>query len=129
MQVRFLYLLCVALWIGGCDTTDPAPDPDPVISGTYTGAFSQSGGTIDVTLIATETAMGEVSGSVTFAVAGIPLGLTVAGTHSFPDFSLRFQASGFDDIVYSGTTSSSGLSLEGEMNGSGFVDVNLTLAR
>ncbi len=120
-------LLSVALLLAGCDNADPV-EPDPVISGTYTGAYDQDGTAVDVTLNVTQDADSTLSGTVIFDV-GIPLGLTVSGTHRYPDFTMRFTSSAFDDIVYSGMTSSTGTLLNGEMNGSGYANEDLTLAK
>lgn len=121
---RLVLLAGLACALAGCtDSTSPS---DPV-SGHWTGANPRL--RADLT-IAREGATVEGSGNFTFYIDGMPVGataVTVSGTWVHPNISLVLSSAGFQDAQLSGSLYAG--VLEGRLNGSGFTDMALVLAR
>ena len=92
------------------------PEIVPTVSGTWHGA--SSGWTLHLTL--TENG-GAISGSGSITPTGGPSQpLTVgSGAHAHPDVSLTLQASGFEDMLFTGELITTER-INGQLDGSGF---------
>lgn len=115
----------LAMLLVGCggDSSGPAPIQ---VEGAWSGPVtfsSGSSGTLSFTV--TETA-GSVTGSGTL-VGSTSAALSVSGSYSEPNVSLTLSSPGFQPINLTGVVSSS--SLTGTINGSGFLNSAVTLAR
>ena len=95
----------------------------PVLTGQWSG--SSSGLTLSLTL--TEDAGGTVSGSGTIA-ATTSLTLSVQGSHTHPNVLMTMSNPCCDPVIYQGTMQGNN-TINGEMNGSGFVNFTLNLTR
>ena len=114
----------------GCDSSDPVPvtPPAPIlVNGTYAGTANVGGAAVSITLTLTETNQ-NVSGSGTLRGSEV-LSLSVTGTHVDPAFNFTLRSSGFDDLNFAGVVQSGGGVLRGDLNGSGFDSVTITLNR
>ena len=127
---RLFVFALAALVATGCDSSDPEPPPEPEpirISGRYDGTANVDG--LAVTL---ETTLSEISNSVsgsgTLRISN-PVAVTATGSHVPPDFNITFRATGLEDLNYAGTTNSTASVMTGRLNGSGFVNIPLTLIR
>jgi hypothetical protein len=70
---------------------------------------------------------GNVSGTGTLSVSGDALALTVTGNYAPPNVSLQMMSPGFEPMNLSGTVSED--EIDGVLNGSGFVNIAVTLTR
>ena len=120
-----LPLALTASLLAGCGDSPSEPEPDPVVSGSWSGA-SQG---LTLNLTPNEGVGGAVSGSGNTASEVDNHALTVQqGTHTYPNLSLVLGASGFQSLNLTGRmVSEDGIS--GTLNGSGFDDFNLNLRR
>jgi len=117
-------MLLVLSLLVGCGDDAVTPEPDPTVTGSWSGTTGDT--TLQLTL--NESATGTVTGSGNLSAPGVSLALTVSnGTHVFPNLSLILSASGFQDINLAGTVTSA-TSIAATMNGSGYANdaINLT---
>jgi hypothetical protein len=116
----FLLLpLCVILAACGDDAIEPEADP------TVSGIWSGTSGATTLTLTMNEAADGTVTGSG--GLAGVALGIR-SGTHVFPNLSLVLAPLGAQDADFTGTVTSA-TTIEGTLNGSGFINENFNLTK
>jgi hypothetical protein len=70
---------------------------------------------------------GTVTGTGTLSTAGDAIALTITGNYAPPNVSLQMNAAGFEPMNLSGTVAED--EIDGTLNGSGFVNIAVTLAR
>lgn len=81
-------------------------------------------------VVASENEDGEISGSGTYTYAGDSFAFSLDGIHSHPDVTFTARATGFEDFNFSGQFVEDDPDVvRGELNGSGFVNTQLTLRR
>jgi hypothetical protein len=108
-----------------CGDSGTGPETPPSVSGSWTG--TSAGMTLNLTL--SEGIGGAVSGSGNIAGGDENLALTVRqGSHVHPDLTLVLGAMGYEDINFVGRMGSEDV-MAGTLNGSGFDDFDLNLAR
>ena len=102
--------------------------PPPSFTGTWAGTTAAGGTAFTVTMTTTES-NGQISGSGVFTVGSTGgVAFTVTGTHSDPQVSITIVSTGVQDANFSGRFTSE-RSVDGTLNGSGFVNVPLTLQK
>lgn len=116
-------LVALAIGCGGGDSNDTTP----TVEGQWTGTITTDEGSGDLSLTLNEGDDGAVTGTGNLVVPGDALALTVTGNYSPPTVSLTMSAEGFEPMNLTGTVSSSAIT--GTLNGSGFVNISLTLDR
>lgn len=129
-------LRCSALAVlvstgAACGDSGTAAVPDPIASGSWAGSFQTTQGTdVDATMTITEDAAGGLTGSGNFSVgtAGA-IAFTVSGAHAHPSISMTLSSAGNADTNLSGQMFPSGDSITGRLNGSGFIDTQISLGR
>jgi hypothetical protein len=116
-------LLAMVLACGGDGGNEPSvPDPE----GQWNGPINTSVGSGNLALTLNGAA-GNVTGSGTLTVPGDAISLTVTGNHAHPDISLQLSSPGFEPMNLGGTMSDT--QIQGVLNGSGFVNIAVTLTR
>lgn len=124
--MRILSVAVLAMLVAACGG-DSGPAPIQA-EGSWTGPVKNNSGatigTLSLTLIETS---GTVSGSGNIAGSTVATALTVAGTYTEPSLSLILSSQRFNDINLGGTVSET--EIVGSLNGSGFVQSNITLTR
>nr|BCX01925.1 MAG: hypothetical protein KatS3mg041_1971 [Bacteroidota bacterium] len=118
----WLYVLSLFFLLSGLSCKKE--EKTPGLSGRWTGVVQ--GITIDVTLVETK---GTITGSGSIQAPGVSISVSVTGTYSFPNVSMTFRSTGYEDFTFSGTLSADGNTLSGSLNGSGFNNVAITLRR
>ena len=114
---RLLALFAIAASLScGSDILGPVQTVDGHWTGTQNGyamglALSQSGTT--------------VSGTADFAGVGGAVSGAVAGTFVYPTVDLTISIPGLTDVSYKGTMSTSQAKIFGQLNGSGFTNLEL----
>ncbi len=117
-------LMLLAAACGGDNgTTEPE---DPEVEGQWNGPITTDVGSGSLALTLTE-ASGTVSGTGTLSVPGDAVALTVTGTYAPPNVSLQMTSTGFEPMNLSGEVSED--EIDGTLNGSGFVNIAVTLRR
>lgn len=121
-----LLLLAVMLAAQACGDDSPAaPEPDPVVSGSWTGT-SQG---ITLNLVLSEGTGGAVAGSGNMSGGDLNVALIVRqGTHVYPNVTLVLGAQGYEDLNFAGRLTSA-TAMAGTLNGSGFDDFNFNLVK
>ena len=104
-----------------------ATAPDPTTAGRWSGAFTYNSTPTTLTVTLAENA-NAISGSGSLGAPGGALAITVTGTRSYPAVALIIAAPGFNPIDFSGTFTNAA-TISGALNGSGYVNVAVTLAR
>ena len=123
----FTVLLAVSLLaLPACDSG--GGNEDPAIEGQWSGTANVDGAavTFDATF---NNSGGEVSGNGTLDLAGESYSTEVSGTYSYPNVSLTLSTDEFSDLNFSGDMSEDGQRIDGQFNGSGLSDVDITLTR
>lgn len=124
--MRYL-VLGLMLLAAGCGGGDGSTEPDdPEVEGQWNGPINTDVGSGSLALTLTETD-GSVSGNGTLSVPGDALALTVTGTYAPPNLSLEMTSPGFEPLNLSGDVSED--EIDGTLNGSGFVNIAVTLTR
>ena len=124
--MRYL-VVCLMLLAAGCGGGDGSTEPDdPEVEGQWNGPINTSVGSGSLNLTLTETS-GTVSGTGTLSVSGDALALTVTGTYAPPNVSLQMTSPGFEPMNLSGEVTEE--EIDGTLNGSGFVNIAVTLTR
>lgn len=128
---RLVPLVLLLVVAAGCDSSEPqiiVPEPVPItISGRYDGTTNFQG--IAVTIESTLTEINNsVSGSGTLRITE-SAAITATGTHVGNDFNITFRATGIEDLNFAGTVNGDASVLRGQLNGSGFQNIQLTLIR
>ena len=122
---RLITFLSLFVVLAACGDSPVAPEPDPTVSGGWSGTT----GTTTFQLTLNESATGAVTGSGSISEPGFALALTVEnGTHVFPNLSLILAADGFQDINLVGTVTSA-TTIAATLNGSGFANDNINLTK
>ena len=122
-KILFSALLAMAMACGGDGGNEPSvPDAE----GQWNGPINTSSGSGDLALTLNE-ASGTITGSGTLTFPGDALSLTVTGNHAHPNISLQMSSPGFEPMNLSGTLSDT--QIQGVLNGSGFVNIAVTLTR
>jgi hypothetical protein len=116
-------LVVLAIGCGGGDGNDNTP----TVEGQWSGTITTAEGSGDLGLTLNEGANGAVTGTGNLVVPGDALALTVTGNYSPPTVSLTMSSQGFEPMNLTGTVSSSAIT--GTLNGSGFVNISVTLDR
>lgn len=119
-------VLALMLAAQACGGDGPvAPEPDPVVSGSWTGT-SQG---VTLNLVLSEGIGGAVAGSGNMSGGGLNVALIVRqGTHVYPNLTLVLGAQGYEDFNFAGRLTS-GTAMTGTLNGSGFDDFNFNLVK
>jgi hypothetical protein len=124
--MRYL-LVGLMLFLAGCGGGDGATEPDePHVEGQWNGPINTDVGSGSLALTLTE-GDGTVSGTGTLSVSGDALALTVTGTYVPPNVSLQMTSQGFEPMNLSGEVAED--EIDGTLNGSGFVNIAVTLTR
>ena len=124
--MRWLVLTLVIL-TAACGSGDGSTEPDdPGIEGQWNGPITTDVGSGSLALTLTETD-GTVTGTGTLTVPGDALALTVTGTYAPPNASLQMNTQGFEPMNLSGKVTED--EIDGTLNGSGFVNIAVTLTR
>jgi hypothetical protein len=122
-KTLFSALLAMAMACGGDGGNEPSiPDAE----GQWNGPINTSSGSGNLTLTLNG-AGGNITGSGTLTVPGDALSLTVTGNHVHPNISLQMSSAGFEPMNLGGTLSDT--QIQGVLNGSGFVNIAVTLTR
>ena len=122
MRYLVLGLMLLAAACGG-DNGSTEPE-DPEVEGQWNGPIITDRGSGSLALTLTE-AGGTVTGTGTLSVPGDALALTVTGTYAPPNMSLQMTSTGFEPMNLSGEVSED--EIDGTLNGSGFVNIAVTL--
>ncbi len=119
-------LLALAVTLAACGESATEPDL-PDIGGPWEGPILTRS-TIVLLLFDVE---GAVSGSGWIDVpSGTDVNFSeVTGSHNYPNVNLTIRASGYQDIILTGTLSGAGTTITARLNGSGFTNDALTLTR
>jgi len=118
---RFLAFATILLAAGcGSDLLAPVQTVDGLWSGLQNG-YSMS---LDLTQSGTA-----VTGQADFAGVGGFVTGTAVGTFNYPDLELTISVSDLQDVTYKGTMSSSQAKITGRLNGSGFDNLELDVAK
>jgi hypothetical protein len=96
------------------------------VDGQWNGPINTNVGSGSLALTLND-AGGNVSGTGTLSVSGDALALTVTGNYAPPNVSLQMMSPGFEPMNLSGTVSED--EIDGVLNGSGFVNIAVTLTR
>jgi len=117
---RFFALVAIVASLGcGSDILGPVQTTD----GHWTG--TQNGYSLSMILAQNGNI---VTGSASFGgLLGVASG-TVEGTFTYPSINLTISISGVQDVVYKGTMSQSQAKIVGQLNGSGFNNLELDVA-
>ncbi|HDY86498.1 MAG TPA: hypothetical protein ENH82_00100 [bacterium] len=118
-------ILFIALVVLGCseDENPTSTKTDPSLTGSWVG--TGSGFVINATLSQSGTS---VSGNGTMAAGGASAAVTFTGTNVHPNISLTISSAGLQDANYTGKFTNDNTH-NGKLNGSGFVDLNVTFVR
>jgi hypothetical protein len=120
---RLLSIALVAPGVLGCGSDSLGPVM--TVDGEWTGL--QNGYSLSLNL--TQTAAGDVGGTALLAgIAGFT-DATATGTFTYPSLVLTITATNFDPIVYTGTMSQTSAKIDGKLNGSGFTNLVLNIAK
>ena len=124
-RYRSAFGLIACLALAGCGSdTIVEPDPDPMVSGSWSGQTGDL--TLDLTL--TEGSGGSVSGNGVIADSQSNIAVIVrAGTHVYPNLSLTLGSTGYTDFNFTGQLVSATL-IAGSLSGGtvSSLDINLT---
>jgi hypothetical protein len=122
------YLLAgLTLLIAACGGDSGSTEPDvPDVQGQWNGPINTNVGSGNLALTLNE-ANGNITGSGTLTVTGDALALTVTGNYAPPNVSLQMTSPGFEPMNLSGTVNED--EINGTLNGSGFVNIAVTLDR
>ncbi len=124
--MRYL-LVGLMLLVTGCGGGDGSTQPDdPEVEGQWNGPINTDGGSGSLAVTLTETD-GTVTGTGTLSVTGDALALSITGTYAPPNVSLQMSAPGYEPMNLSGEVSDE--EIDGTLNGSGFVNIAVTLRR
>jgi hypothetical protein len=124
--MRYL-LVGLTLLIAACGGDSGPTEPDvPEVEGQWNGPITTNLGSGSLALTLNE-ASGTVTGTGTLSVTGDALALTVTGNYAPPNVSLQMTSAGFEPMNLSGTVSED--EIDGTLNGSGFVNIAVTLTR
>ncbi len=123
--MRYL-VVGLALLIAACGDGGSTEPDVPDVQGQWNGSFNTNVGSGTLALTLNE-ANGNVTGTGTLGTAGDALALTVTGNYAPPNVSLQMTSPGFEPMNLSGTVSED--EIDGTLNGSGFVNIAVTLAR
>ena len=127
--MRHTRLLIAAVLVGvlalGCkDSGGPAAHN---VIGRWSGTFVDDGATLTLSLVLAENGS-TLSGSGTLSVLGESLAVSASGTHSHPDVSITISTPGYQPSNITLTCTDTD-HLTGRVNGSGFVNLAITLTR
>ncbi|MGH7647106.1 MAG: hypothetical protein ACREND_03235 [Gemmatimonadaceae bacterium] len=115
---RPLVSIVIALGMAACGSST---SPAPTLNGSWTGSDPNSSLSLTLTQSGTQvTGTGQL-------VSGTTYPLTVTGIVAEPAFSLSMTPGQFAPVTYTGSLSHD--SLTGRLNGSGFDNESITLAR
>lgn len=112
------------LGLAGCGGDGTGPS-EPVLTGEWAGTISAAGGTADIAMSLSEI-NGKVSGTGELTGADT-VSLAISGTHRQQQVSLTISSEGFAPIQFVGAADHG--TMTGTLNGSGFVDIDITIAR
>lgn len=117
---RVATLAAIVLLALGC--SGDSTGPELTVTGVWSGAMSD--GTANLTLTQSGS---NITGSGSLSGPGGTEAVTVTGSFAKPNVSLTLTAAGFSPINYSAELNKN--RLVGEMNGSGFSNLAVTLTR
>jgi hypothetical protein len=124
--MRTILLLALTAFTVACGGDGGNEPTVPEIEGQWNGPINTSSGSGSLALTL-NAAGGNVTGTGTLTVPGDALSLTVTGNYAPPDVSLQMSSPGFEPLNLSGTVSDQ--TIVGTLNGSGFVNIAITLSR
>ncbi len=123
--MRYLLIL-LTLMLTGCGDDGPSEPDTPAVQGQWNGVINTNAGSGSLSLTLNE-ANGNITGSGTLTVTGDAIALTVTGNYAPPNVSLQMTAPGFEPMNLSGAVNED--EIAGTLNGSGFVNIAVTLDR
>ena len=118
-------MFAVALLALGLGCGADALGPVMTVDGEWFGV--QNGYSLSMNL--TQSATGEVTGSALVAGTSGISDAQVQGTFAYPSLVVTITPPGFDAVIYTGTMSSSEAKIDGKLNGSGFVNLELDVSK
>jgi hypothetical protein len=124
--MRNLLWVAVAAFTLACGGDGGNEPSVPEVEGQWNGPINTSVGSGTLALTLNETG-GTVTGTGTLTVPGDALSLTVTGNYAAPNVSLQMSAQGFEPMTLGGTVGDE--TIAGTLNGSGFVNIAVTLTR
>ena len=120
---RRIAIALIALSVFGCGSDSLAPVT--TVDGEWFGV--QNGYSLSLTL--TQTPAGAVTGTALVAGTSGVTDATVSGTFNFPTLLLTITPPNFEPVIYSGTMSQASAKIDGKLNGSGFSNLVINLAK
>lgn len=116
--LTFLVLAC-----SGGDAAEPAMS---LAEGRWIGSITGDAqeGTLEWTL---SDSRGDIHGTGTLTTATASVPLTIEGSYSPPNLSLRIQPDGFENITFAGTVNER--TIKGRLTGAGLINRTVTLDR
>ncbi|HWB43720.1 MAG TPA: hypothetical protein VG500_20835 [Gemmatimonadales bacterium] len=124
--MRYL-LVGLTLLAAACGGDGGSTEPEvPEVEGQWNGPIITNVGSGSLSLTLNE-AGGTVTGTGTLSVTGDAVALTVTGNYAQPNVSLQMTSPGFEPLNLSGEVSEE--EIDGTLNGSGFVNIAVTLTR
>lgn len=120
---RRIAIALIAISVFGCGSDALAPVT--TVDGEWFGV--QNGYSLSLTL--TQTATGEVTGSALVAGTSGITDAAVAGTFNFPTLLITITPPSFEPVIYTGTMSQSSAKIDGKLNGSGFSNLVINIAK
>jgi len=120
---RRIAIALIALSVFGCGSDSLAPVT--TVDGEWFGV--QNGYSLSLTL--TQTPAGAVTGTALIAGTSGVTDATVSGTFNLPTLLLTITPPNFEPFIYSGTMSQASAKIDGKLNGSGFSNLVINLAK
>ena len=120
---RRIAIALIAISVLGCRSDALAPVT--TVDGEWFGV--QNGYSLSLTL--TQAAAGEVTGSALVAGSSGVTDAVVSGTFTFPTLFLTITPPSFEPVIYTGTMSQSSAKIDGKLNGSGFSNLVINIAK
>jgi len=120
---RRIAIALIALSVFGCGSDSLAPVT--TVDGEWFGV--QNGYSLSLTL--TQTPAGAVTGTALIAGTSGVTDATVSGTFNLPTLLLTITPPNFEPVIYSGTMSQASAKIDGKLNGSGFSNLVINLAK
>jgi hypothetical protein len=125
-MMRRIVLTAMVVLALGCGGDGGAEPEHPEAEGQWSGTINTGSGSglLELTL---DDAGGSITGNGTLTVPDDVLGISVSGSYDPPNISLTMSIPDFQPVDLNGTVGDN--SISGTLNGSGFVNLGVTLQR